>query len=410
MANPTQWPSFDNLGVAYAECYHKRLQRLEAVTILIQRWFRHQKIHPILVHKWAYNMWNVRKTLQGESDVEECCLYEKLDGTNVGVRCDGAMFGRRRAIEGSVYQKCKLDGVVPWRKQVNQVKLNLVKTTSMDLPKMILYGELMVNNKYDYVGRGLFKKWFCFGAVFAPFDESCDCMLKAQSLVSRLQAAGFYATVSPNNGKVKLAMNPNLQSLLEECNVRVAPFAGCGPMKELCFSQKSRMLQNGIEGFVVSRPSSLHKWKTGQEDVSKGHDELCRLLSEHSKTTLEIAGIDIEFATLLLDIAGNNKVADSGNCNRKEKMKQKSVVNKKNSPYAEDVLRWAMDSARTKYDDWEVYFEREQRSLIAESLRDELYADLHPTTNVEQQAIEKFVNKNIGMAYGKWKHSRQSRS
>jgi len=31
--------------------------------------------------------------------------FEKIDGTNFGVRCDGVLFGRRNKVEGLTYQK-----------------------------------------------------------------------------------------------------------------------------------------------------------------------------------------------------------------------------------------------------------------------------------------------------------------
>lgn len=158
-----------------------------------------------------------------------CTRNEKLDGTNVGVRCDGARFGRRQAITAECYKKCRLEGVIPRSEDVVRIKSKIAKLVSMHLPKLYLYGELMINNKFDYTERALSKNWYCFGAMF----DASTTEMKTEStvLVERLRSAGFYTTLSPDNGKIKLSMNTELEALLRDEDILVAPFEGSGPLK-----------------------------------------------------------------------------------------------------------------------------------------------------------------------------------
>jgi len=56
-------------------------------------------LHPIVLENRAYNIWDSRETLKNDAVLDQQVFaYEKLDGTNVGIRCDGAIFGRRQRI------------------------------------------------------------------------------------------------------------------------------------------------------------------------------------------------------------------------------------------------------------------------------------------------------------------------
>ena len=414
--NPTQWPSCTNLSVWYAEHSGKRLKHLQAVVVFLQRsWLRRKddsiQLHPIVLENRAYNIWDSREALKNDAVLDQKVFaYEKLDGTNVGIRCDGAIFGRRQRIVTDSYQKCQLEGVVPTRDQVELIKLRIAQLVSVELPRMLLYGELMVNNKFNYNERNLVKKWVCFGAMFAAEENIGNngyLLEKASMLADRLREIGFYATASPDSGKIKLVMNPRLARLLQKSKLAVAPFAGSGLLKDLCLSQKSLMMENNIEGLVLTGQGFLQKWKTGYEDESKGHDELCRVVKS-SKTTLELAGIDIEFAELLKQISGNGSKPSRDEVKAaKEKRRGKEHANDGLYLYSEKILNAAMESALTKYDALDIYFARNERSVIADCLRKELLDDLNATTKAETQAVGKFVNRRIGLAFGKFKREYQ---
>jgi hypothetical protein len=173
MSNPMQWPSFTNLSAWYSEHSRKRLKLLEAVVILVQCWWRRRKdssvrLNPIVLERF----WDASGALAGTDPVldKHVVSYEKLDGTNLGVRCDGLRFGRRQIVSGTSDQKCQLDDIVPTGTQVSTIKTKIEQMVSMDLPKFLVYGELMVNNKFDYIDRKLFKTWICFGAMCTEYE------------------------------------------------------------------------------------------------------------------------------------------------------------------------------------------------------------------------------------------------
>jgi len=172
-------------------------------------------------------------------------------------------------------------------------------------------------------------------------------------------------------------------------------------------SKKSLMMENNIEGLVLTGQGFLQKWKTGYEDESKGHDELCRVVKK-SKVILDLARIDIEFAQLLKDISGNRSKPSRDEVKAaKEKRRGKEHANDGLYLYSQKILNAAMESALTKYDALDIYFARNERSVIADCLRKELLDDLNAVTKAETKAVDKFVNRQIGLAFGKFKRENQ---
>lgn len=414
MKNPNPWPSFDNLSVSYAESAADLvLVDFATVVIFLQRKWRqrelprkHQKIYPITVSERARNVLQcARKILRERSNPKNnitVFAYEKLDGTNVGVCCDGSLYGRRTKIQGTSYQKVFLN-TVPEPRIVKAIKKNiadLIAIAHSDLPKFTIYGELMCQpGRYSYTERNLAKNWVCFGAVFGSRQVDEDQIGNHESpceLAQALEEKGFLATVDRHNGKVRISLNDTFALLVQNYGLKVPPFVGKGPLKEICLQNMANMMTFEREGLVLTGNNFIRKWKTGKEDESKGHALLKEILNDHSKMVLEMAGVDFKLATCLAQVAGNKPASTV----TKKSKKEKACTIR---PYTNDELERALDSARSKYDALEAYFEREEMNLIKSYLLQELCQDLGASTTEQTKCIDQAVGKTVGQAFGAWK-------
>lgn len=419
--NPAPWPSFGHVGVWYAGVCSQRISDLTVPTIFLQRWWRqhslprvHQKLYPIVIGKRAYNVKDTATRifeLRGDEDKTlsmKVTAYEKLDGTNLGVRCDGAVFGRRLRVNGDSYQKVVLKDAIPTPSAVNTVKSSIASTirlggfgTDDKMPMLVLYGELMCNpRKFGYEERGMARKFFCFGAVF---DTECKNVDKSDALCGVLNRHGFVATVA-SGSKIRVRMNDKLSELVQAQGIACAPKLDQGLLREVCFRLEETLKRNGeLEGVVLNGDNGcLFKWKTKSEDESKGYDLLCSLTDSHSLKTSKLANVDVEFIGLLKNIAKKEATAAKGS-KRSQPKKQNTT---KQEVYDKSTMERALASAMSKYDALEVYFERGEMPAILEILKKESFEDLRPCTEEEEKFIARAVGKKVGLLYGKWKSKR----
>lgn len=418
--NPVPWPSFGHVGAWYAGVCSQRIVDLTVPTIFLQRWWRQhslsrvrQKLYPIVIGKWAYNVKEAAKRIcELRRDDEDRALsmkvmaYEKLDGTNLGVRCDGVVFGRRLRVNGDSYQKIALKDAIPSLTAVQAVKSSIASTIRLggfdnddEVPMPVLYGELMCNpDKFDYTERGMSRKFFCFGAVLDNEWENVD---KSDALCGVLNRHGFVATVA--SGKIRVRMNDKLSGLVQAQGISCAPLLDQGPLREVCFRLEEPMKSNDkMEGVVLNGDDGcLFKWKTRIEDESKGYDLLCSLTNSYSPETIELAGIDEEFVGLLKNIAMKEVTAVKGS-KRPQQEKQKKKT--KQEVYDESTIEKAMISAMSKYDALDAYFERGEIHTILEALKKEMFEDLGACTEEEKKFIARTVGKKVGSLYCKWKN------
>jgi len=415
--NPAPWPSFGHVGAWYAGVCSQRILDLSVPTIFLQRWWRQhsllrerQKLYPIVIGRWAYNVKDAANRineLRGDEGREismKVMAYEKLYGTNLGVRCDGAVFGRRIRVDGDSYQKVALKAAIPTQSSIQAVKSSIESTIRLGgfdnddvFPMLVLYGELMCNpKKYGYEVRGMARKFFCFGAVFDPIRENDD---TSDAFCGVLKRHGFAAQVA--SGKIRVRMNDKLSELVQSQGISCAPLLDQGPLREVCFRLEETMKSDDkLEGVVLHGDDGcLFKWKTRTEDESKGYDLLCSLNASHSLKTLELAGVDVEVVGLLTDVAKKEAKAVKS----AKGLHQKNQNKTKQDVYDDSTMEMALVSAMSKYDALEVYFERGEMPTILETLKKEVIEDLGARTEEEKKFITRVVGRKVGCLYGKWK-------
>eukprot|EP00820_Chromera_velia_P021812 Cvel_30316.t1-p1 / transcript=Cvel_30316.t1 / gene=Cvel_30316 / organism=Chromera_velia_CCMP2878 / gene_product=hypothetical protein / transcript_product=hypothetical protein / location=Cvel_scaffold4302:9238-9941(+) / protein_length=234 / sequence_SO=supercontig / SO=protein_coding / is_pseudo=false len=133
-------------------------------------------------------------------------VFEKLDGTNVGVDDRGNVFGRRQVVQkgATEYMHTSLK-CLPSLDQLTGVFGKLMDILLKDQPPSVvlrgaLYGELMCNpGRYGYEEKGFARRWFCFGVRLweevggegGAQDEEEEAQKPTESLHGRLIENGF---------------------------------------------------------------------------------------------------------------------------------------------------------------------------------------------------------------------------
>jgi len=362
-----------------------------------------------------------------------CVATVKLDGTNVGVDNGGLVVGRNTIVApGDTYQKTNIWALLEgYPEKVARIRSELASAAGEEpVARTMLYGELVVNSKYNYSGAGIFKQWLCFGVVVSPGAEDEGAALR---LAGALQKAGFNAR-GGDEGTVTVAPNSKLATLLQELKVSTvaeayrpagaitevqwAEHAGKGSLpyfqslRQLLLSpwaQRFLLPTDGVplgEGLVVVSESdgTLFKWKHAGEELGKVPDELeeaVKMLHGVAATPqadLLPPGLLEVFEQLLL--VATTKPAEL------------EVVAPKAKPMSGDPEAMAVwESALTKFDCLESVFGRgqEAQKLMQTELTEQVAKDLVKDYGVKekdaQQRAKRVVVTEMGKRFGSWKKS-----
>jgi len=284
--NPLKWPSFEQLG---RDLYDNLLPVLEQLESGAEDLDDEAKQCLARIQHWLD---------------APCVATIKLDGTNVGIDETGLVVGRNTVIApGENYQKTDvfalLDG---YADKVARIRDELVNATGEGVRQTMLYGELVVNNKYDYAAAGIFKQWLCFGIVLRPADDEA-----ASRLADKLRAIGFNARHC--SGSVRITQNVKLAAMLQDVGVAtvadiyrplgnitegqwsehdgVGNLACFHSLRQLVLSpwaQRFLLPSDGIplgEGLVVASDADgkLFKWKHAGEELGNIPAQMAKVVA-----------------------------------------------------------------------------------------------------------------------------------
>mmetsp|Transcript_66712 Transcript_66712/g.169063 ORF Transcript_66712/g.169063 Transcript_66712/m.169063 type:complete len:420 (+) Transcript_66712:74-1333(+) len=413
--NPLQWPSFEQLGRDFYEKLRLALSELQAgKTELSEK------------AKESLDM------LQVWLDAP-CVASVKLDGTNVGIDDSGLVVGRNKVCEpGQSYQKVDVWTVLQgYGDKAASMKAKFEAVSGgEEIAQLMLYGELLVNSKYDYDKAGLFKVWRCFGAVMRPAGSDGEAPTR---LSAQLRGAGFNAC--PTDARVLIALNESLGLMLAEHGIPTvydgytpdgagssedwAQHDGSGnlpwftSLRSLVVSDWTRRLlvpkngQHFAEGLVVaSEVGRLFKLKNGGEALGMVPAQLeesvkgLRALQGHPALP---DGLLPVFEVLLL-VATTKPPAEP-----------KNTIKEKPKTNGEDHESMAVfESTLTKYDALEEVFERGPKAKtvrakeMSEQVARDLVKDYGADAKDAQHRAFKVVSRVIGARYGAWLNSQKT--
>jgi hypothetical protein len=413
--NPLKWPETEQLGREFYEHIKPALDQLAGGASKLDD-----------------------KELEGITKLQAwldapCVATVKLDGTNVGVDNAGLMVGRNVVIEpGQNYQKVDVwTQLAEYPDKAEQLRRKLVQDAGNEpIAQAMLYGELVVNGKYDYTASGIFKSWLCFGAVLRPTSDEDDASLR---LCQQLRKAGYNA--QDCEGKVLLTPNHLLSDLLDELgihtvaasyvpqdldNVQWKAHDGRGSLPYFTslrkllasdwaqsFFSPSKGAMTG-EGLVVASEADgrLFKWKHGGEELGKVPEQLEQAVarlkeidqSDHASKLLPHGLLQV--FEKLLQVATTKPSSLEKHTDSKKRQKEKEFD-------TEALAVW--ESALTKYDALEEVFGRSTEARTAreaeliEQVRKDLIKDYGACEKLARQRAAKVVKVEIGKSFGLWK-------
>lgn len=420
--NPLKWPSFEQLG---RDFYNNLKPAFDQLASGEKNFDDKARNHLLKLQSWLD---------------APCVATVKLDGTNVGVDDAGLIVGRNTIVaQGETYQKVEVWSLLEgYPEKVAHVRTEIARAAGEEgVAHVMLYGELVVNSKHNYVQAGIFKQWLCFGVAVRPCPNNDEA---ASQLAVALRAAGFNA--SNTHGTVTIAPNAKLAALLQEIQVPTvaekympageitttqwAEHDGEGRLP--CFRSLRRLLlsewahrfflpANGVplgEGLVIASEADgrLFKWKHAGEELGNVPTEL----AEAVETVRSIAGSPeihlfpeglLEVLERLLLVA-TTKPANPSVTGPDAKDKKTSQGD------TQAMAVW--ESTLTKFDCLESVFERgkEAMKLMQDELMEQVAKDLVKDYGVSEkdarQRAARVVQKEMGQQFGKWKRTSQSKT
>ena len=206
-------------------------------------------------------------------DDQKVFATEKLDGTNVAKDECGQMYGRRCHIgqESVLYLKTSLRKVL--QADVAKLKLVLCQEAGMreqQIEKILVYGELVCNTRYDYKERNLVGDWRVFGAML------CIGKGTMPELFGKLMEAGFAVTNDSEEGKIWIYPCSKFFFCVTQCGMETVDVKANGAsIVQIVTDNREDMQRGKLEGIVFTTPSAdgsykVIKWKGAQEYQPSG--------------------------------------------------------------------------------------------------------------------------------------------
>jgi hypothetical protein len=263
MANLYKWPSIDILADDLLWPFKKLADVDESDADTHRDWIANVNFVPLLsqdiVNKAVSNVGKAGLPADVVKRVEKslttrACFSKKYDGTNVGIDCEGEMYGRNMMIQKGAddYQKTSLKHVKTCDVQAIRDKLlkaveeaiaataggyrgedhvDIVGDLAFRIAKTVVYGELMCNsNIYGYAAQKLQGQFCVFGAMveFERDDKAATAETeeggeteapnpRAARFAELLgDEAGFATRVLESNGsRVLVMMNQKFKGLVD---------------------------------------------------------------------------------------------------------------------------------------------------------------------------------------------------
>ena len=333
----------------------------------------------------------------------------KYDGTNLALSHEGRMYGRRQEVVNPSYQKCSV-AELRGAHDISAVAKELVQDQMESVLRFFVYGELVINNMYDYNDLNIFKTWLAFGVCMDIRGVE-----EAQALYDRLIAEGYrmnsFPQISEGTSSIKLTilLNHKLRDLLKSHQIPVADsLFSDGTLYEMVTQCGTWMKEGRGEGLVCVGPSFQRKWKIGLEAQPSVFEELQSCLETLSAWE-DIDPRIVEAGQVMMDVKKSSLMM--GKHVEPKKKKKSKVKTAPASVFDASQLEAAIDSALTKYDSLETFFAEDRMKEISTLVIGEAEHDLMPLTTEENAANAKkeicdAVRKFIGRKYGQWKHNR----
>lgn len=415
--NPLKWPEFEQLGKNFYDSVRPALQQLTAGT-------------GELDDEAKGGLDRIRRWLDAP-----CAATMKLDGTNVGIDNTGVVVGRNFVVEpGASYHKVDVWTLLKdYPDKADGLMGELQRAAGGEVvAQTMLYGELIVNGKYNYSQTGILKNWLCFGAVLRPSVDDADAAVR---LSHALRAQGYNARAC--DSRVLLSLNVQLATLLARLDVlcvfsayrpagvteaqwarhqgegALPRFGSLRQLLESEWAQHRLLPADGVprcEGLVVAteEDGSLFKWKQAGEELGKVPEQLAEAVAQLGQlagtpraAALLPEGLLGVFERLLL--VATTKPQGTQNAASSEPKKEREED-------TEALAVW--HSALTKFECLEEAFQKGAQAKASqefiEQVARDLVKDYAADEKAAQQRATRIVRSEVGKLYGAWRRRAQS--
>ena len=331
-------------------------------------------------------------------------VVEKLDGTNVAKDDQGQLYSRRLFIpaDAESFLKTSLNHVR--YANIKLVKKKLCEKIGLEehiLEKLIVYGELIVNEKYDYRKRKLFSTWLVFGAAISVPEQNLE-------LVScKLKDGGFVFTIEGR--RIRVFANSTFLTLAKECNLDTPVVKGENlSLYEIVLNNKNDMETGKMEGVIitvkddVSDQHMIYKWKGAHENQPKSLRKVTEALETLEKEKGQLDDKIIQFFTALRDVvfADNDKnplvkKVKKSKAKETDKVDTEKKLDKANKKF----ITMEIFSSMTKYEDVCVFINKNRDETIRkykEIIKNEVFKDFEQEKGFQPTEDEKeFIKASV---------------
>ena len=350
---------------------------------------------------------------------------EKLDGTNIGKDEKGELFSRRLVIsaESDMFLKTSL-------KLVKAADIRLVKKKLCEkiflretlIENLIVYGELIVNEKYDYKQRKLRGSWLIFGAMVIVKPQDLEI------ISNKLKERNFNFAVE--EGNIRIFASSTFFNLIKECNLVTPKVKGEDlSLFDIVLKNKEEMETGKLEGLVITFKNDLntqhqiYKWKGAQEEQPKAEKDIAKALETIND---EKKGVD-DKTKILFSVLHSVLHAKNEKNPLVKKVKSKDIKSitqtSKNDKYdiiknldknVKKVITNGIFSSLTKYDDVNVFLDTENKEKAEQNYKDIIKEEVKqhfveekarkPNTDEEifiKSTVESIINRKIKKKIGK---------
>jgi len=386
MSNPLPWPEIKHLPDYYRsllEAYIRFEEDPDCDDPTVRKPISKERLYELLFDiKWFANI--------------------KYDGTNLAVSRSRKIYGRRQHVPGPTYQKCDVTFLVDT--SIEPVSVDVLGKFTDKVSKFFVYGELVINNKYDYTAKDIFGKWLAFG-ICLEIPQVEDGIEIHEFLEKEGFRLNSIPRVLPGQAtKITILLNDKLREVLQKHNIPTGDtlFAN-GNLIDLICDCRDWMCDGNGEGLVCVSNEFQKKWKIGMEHQPSIFENLKEILEKAS--TYDLDPRIIQAGKILFEVKESSKLMGE-NVKKKPGPKQKKVVPLLFDP---QDMKAAIESALTKYDSLDYYFKENKMKDICSLVYTEVKDDLMPTLAedaIQQDAIKEInnsVRKYVGIRYGMWK-------
>lgn len=334
----------------------------------------------------------------------------KYDGTNLAISKDKKLYGRRQLIESPSYQKTDLTFLS--KIDLSNLSKELLGNLEDKVSKLFVYGELIINNKFDYEKQDVFKKFLAFGICVEIPNGEIGKQIHTDLLHSGYVCNSIHKIVEGQAVKITVLLTDKLRNLFTKHNIPVGETIfknGC--LHDLIMNCGDWMINGKGEGLVCVSNEFQKKWKIGMEHQPSIFAHFKNCLSTISSYD-DLDERVVNAAKVLFDVSESKKImgVEASKSMKKPKVRKETL-----SLFPSGQMKAAIESALTKYDSLEYYFEANKLKEIITLIIAEVMHDLMPTVDTTSllpnqdplKEINGSVQKFVGIRYGMWKGTKR---